>query len=149
MVDTPTADSPLEPDITHVNPADEKTWFGHPRQLSRRLFSTEAWERFGYYGMRAILTLYLTHHFLFAQGVADRPLWRLHRSGLSDAADRRAAGGPLSGLEALGEVRRDHHGGRLFHPLLRRRKRATPMSIMDGATDSDRDRPIRAIPTKQ
>ena len=64
MVDTPTADSPREPDISHVNPADEKTWFGHPRQLAR-LFTTEMWERFGYYGMRALLTLYLTKHFLF------------------------------------------------------------------------------------
>jgi len=65
MVDTPTADSAGEPDITHVNPASEKTWFGHPRQLAR-LFSTEAWERFGYYGMRALLTLYLTKHFIFS-----------------------------------------------------------------------------------
>jgi POT family proton-dependent oligopeptide transporter len=65
MVDTPTADSPREPDISHVNPAAEKTWFGHPRQLAR-LFSTEAWERFGYYGMRALLTLYLTKHFIFS-----------------------------------------------------------------------------------
>ena len=64
MVDTPTADSPAEPDITHVNPAAEKTWFGHPRQLAR-LFTTEMWERFGYYGMRALLTLYLTQHFMF------------------------------------------------------------------------------------
>ncbi|MHA6719024.1 peptide MFS transporter [Sphingomonas sp. RS6] len=64
MVKTPTADSPAEPDISHVNPADEKTWFGHPRQLAR-LFSTEMWERFGFYGMRALLTLYLTQHFLF------------------------------------------------------------------------------------
>ena len=65
MVDTPTADSPREPDITHVNPAAQKTWFGHPRQLAR-LFTTEMWERFGYYGMRALLTLYLTKHFLFS-----------------------------------------------------------------------------------
>ncbi|MBX3563254.1 MAG: peptide MFS transporter [Sphingomonas sp.] len=64
MVDTPTADNPAEPDITHINPADEKTWFGHPRQLAR-LFTTEMWERFGYYGMRALLTLYLTQHFMF------------------------------------------------------------------------------------
>ena len=64
MVDTPTADSPAEPDITHINPAAEKTWFGHPRQLAR-LFTTEMWERFGYYGMRALLTLYLTQHFMF------------------------------------------------------------------------------------
>ncbi|MEP9358411.1 peptide MFS transporter [Sphingomonas sp. KR3-1] len=64
MVDTPTADSPAEPDITHINPAGQATWFGHPRQLAR-LFTTEMWERFGYYGMRALLTLYLTQHFMF------------------------------------------------------------------------------------
>ncbi|MEH3122091.1 MAG: oligopeptide:H+ symporter [Sphingomonas phyllosphaerae] len=64
MVETPTADSPHEPDISHVNPAQEATWFGHPRQLAR-LFTTEMWERFGFYGMRALLTLYLTQHFLF------------------------------------------------------------------------------------
>ncbi len=39
-------------------------WFGHPAQLAR-LFTTEAMERFGYYGMRALLTLYLADHFLF------------------------------------------------------------------------------------
>jgi POT family proton-dependent oligopeptide transporter len=65
MVDTPTADSPAEPDISHINPASEKTWFGHPRQLAR-LFTTEMWERFGYYGMRALLTLYLANYFLFS-----------------------------------------------------------------------------------
>jgi proton-dependent oligopeptide transporter, POT family len=64
MVDTPTMDSPAEPDITHVQPTAEATWFGHPRQLAR-LFTTEMWERFGYYGMRALLTLYLTKHFIF------------------------------------------------------------------------------------
>jgi POT family proton-dependent oligopeptide transporter len=64
MVDTPSLESPGTPDITHTNPAKEKTWFGHPRQLAR-LFSTEAWERFGYYGMRALLMLYLTKHFIF------------------------------------------------------------------------------------
>ena len=63
MVDTPTADSPREPDISHVNPVEEGTWFGHPRQLAR-LFTTEMWERFGYYGMRVLLTLYLTKHFI-------------------------------------------------------------------------------------
>lgn len=44
--------------------ADEQSWFGHPFQLAI-LFITELWERFGYYGMRAILTLYLAKHFLF------------------------------------------------------------------------------------
>jgi len=32
---------------------------GHPRALYV-LFFTEMWERFSYYGMRALLTLYLT-----------------------------------------------------------------------------------------
>jgi proton-dependent oligopeptide transporter, POT family len=65
MVDTPTADNPREPDISHENPASKGEWFGHPRQLAR-LFTTEAMERFGYYGMRALLTLYLAQHFLFS-----------------------------------------------------------------------------------
>jgi POT family proton-dependent oligopeptide transporter len=64
-VDTPTADNPREPDISHENPARKGEWFGHPRQLAR-LFTTEAMERFGYYGMRALLTLYLAQHFLFS-----------------------------------------------------------------------------------
>lgn len=39
---------------------------GHPRQLAR-LFSIEMWERFGFYGMRALLVLYLVKHFLLEQ----------------------------------------------------------------------------------
>ena len=69
MVDSPTADNPREPDISHENPAGHGEWFGHPRQLAR-LFTTEMWERFGYYGMRALLTLYLTKHFLFSDSQA-------------------------------------------------------------------------------
>jgi POT family proton-dependent oligopeptide transporter len=36
-----------------------KTFFGHPRGLAT-LFFTEMWERFGYYGMRALLILFMT-----------------------------------------------------------------------------------------
>ncbi|MEU6868565.1 oligopeptide:H+ symporter [Streptomyces sp. NPDC046876] len=36
----------------------EKTFFGHPRGLAT-LFMTEMWERFSYYGMRALLVYYL------------------------------------------------------------------------------------------
>ncbi|MBX9424860.1 MULTISPECIES: peptide MFS transporter [Streptomyces] len=36
----------------------EKTFLGHPRGLAT-LFFTEMWERFSYYGMRALLVLYL------------------------------------------------------------------------------------------
>ncbi len=43
----------------------EKTFLGHPRGLYI-LFLTEMWERFSYYGMRGLLILYLTQHFLFS-----------------------------------------------------------------------------------
>ena len=43
----------------------EKTILGHPRGLVI-LFFTEMWERFSYYGMRGLLILYLTQHFLFS-----------------------------------------------------------------------------------
>jgi POT family proton-dependent oligopeptide transporter len=69
MVDTPAVEEPGSPDISHENPARKGEWFGHPRQLAR-LFTTEMWERFGYYGMRALLTLYLTKHFLFSDSQA-------------------------------------------------------------------------------
>jgi len=36
----------------------EKQWFGHPRGLATCFF-TEMWERFSYYGMRALLILYM------------------------------------------------------------------------------------------
>ncbi|MEW2296631.1 oligopeptide:H+ symporter [Streptomyces sp. NPDC006743] len=39
-------------------PGSEKTFLGHPRGLAT-LFMTEMWERFSYYGMKALLPLYL------------------------------------------------------------------------------------------
>lgn len=55
-----------------VSAGPRKTFLGHPRGLVI-LFLTEMWERFSFYGMRALLVLYLTQHFLFgpaeAQGI--------------------------------------------------------------------------------
>lgn len=55
-------------DITQTmplpKPGGEHTILGHPRGLLI-LFLTEMWERFSYYGMRALLIIYLTQHFLF------------------------------------------------------------------------------------
>jgi POT family proton-dependent oligopeptide transporter len=42
-----------------VAAATDSSFFGHPRGLST-LFFTEMWERFSYYGMRALLILYMT-----------------------------------------------------------------------------------------
>lgn len=42
-----------------MNSQQATQWFGHPRGLST-LFFTELWERFSYYGMRALLVLFMT-----------------------------------------------------------------------------------------
>ena len=42
-----------------MNNPSKGTFLGHPKGLFL-LFSTELWERFSYYGMRAVLVLYLT-----------------------------------------------------------------------------------------
>lgn len=45
--------------------SEDRSFFGHPKGLAI-LFFTEMWERFSYYGMRGLLILYLTQHFLFS-----------------------------------------------------------------------------------
>lgn len=52
-------------DTTAAIPAGEKSILGHPRGLFI-LFFAEMWERFSYYGMRGLLIIYLTQHFLFS-----------------------------------------------------------------------------------
>lgn len=42
-----------------------RAWLNHPKGLLI-CFGTELWERFSYYGMRALLIYYLTQHFLFS-----------------------------------------------------------------------------------
>src|SRR5713226_6819028 len=52
--------TPINTDGSSAEAASiDRGFFGHPRGLST-LFFTEMWERFSYYGMRAILTLYMT-----------------------------------------------------------------------------------------
>src|SRR5664279_1554790 len=45
-------------EATTIGAAGGRGFFGHPRGLST-LFFTEMWERFSYYGMRALLVLFL------------------------------------------------------------------------------------------
>ncbi len=45
--------------IDDLNPKSGREFFGHPKGLST-LFMTEMWERLSYYGMRALLLLYMT-----------------------------------------------------------------------------------------
>ncbi len=62
--------------VLSVSPQEDHRFFGHPIGLAT-LFTTELWERFSYYGMLAILVLYL-------------------------AADESAGGLGLSGTTAIG-----------------------------------------------
>src|SRR4030095_15045069 len=48
----------------------EPEFLGHPRGLYV-LFFAEMWERFSYYGMRALLILYLVRHWLYSDGEAN------------------------------------------------------------------------------
>ncbi len=48
----------------------EPEFAGHPKGLYM-LFFAEMWERFSYYGMRAILIFYLTQHWLFSDGKSN------------------------------------------------------------------------------
>ncbi len=56
---------------TNPAPLDEgKTFLGHPRGLFV-LFFAEMWERFSYYGMRALLIFYLVQHWLYSDSEAS------------------------------------------------------------------------------
>ncbi|KAF1017449.1 MAG: Di-/tripeptide transporter [Stenotrophomonas maltophilia] len=50
--------------------APRTAWFGQPPGLTI-LFLTEMWERFSYYGMRALLVYYMTKQLLFSQEQAS------------------------------------------------------------------------------
>ncbi len=80
------------------------TWLGHPRGLAT-LFFTEMWERFSYYGMRALLLLYMTAA-LNAGGL-----------GMSDAR-----GGAVYGLFTAGAYLANLPGGWIADRVLGQRK---------------------------
>lgn len=56
--------------VVSTEGSQEREFLGHPIGLSI-CFLTEMWERFSFYGMRALLILYLTKHFLFSTGEAS------------------------------------------------------------------------------
>ena len=62
--DGPTADDPADGSVATSTPdpgddfSADRRFFGHPLALAN-LFSVELWERFSFYGMQAVMTLYL------------------------------------------------------------------------------------------
>src|SRR5882724_6274034 len=63
-----------------IDTTPEKTLFGHPRGLTW-LFTTEMTERFSYYGMRALLPIYLVN-FLLLPGHAEHVIGYSTMKGL-------------------------------------------------------------------
>jgi POT family proton-dependent oligopeptide transporter len=61
----------FQPPRPGASPSGEApTWFGQPRGLTI-LFLTEMWEKFSFYGMRALLVYYMTKQLLMAQPKAS------------------------------------------------------------------------------
>jgi POT family proton-dependent oligopeptide transporter len=52
--------------------SEDRRFLGHPAGLGVLAF-TEAWERFSFYGMQALLTLYMIDHLLLAENAAHVP----------------------------------------------------------------------------
>ena len=73
------------------NPED-RSFIGHPRGLGYIAF-TEAWERFSYYGMQALLVLYMVNRLLHPGHIE-------HVAGFGHSATSRTFRGPLS-VQAL------------------------------------------------
>ena len=62
-------------------------FLGHPVGLAYLSFA-EAWERFSYYGMLGMLTLYLTTQLLLPGHVETSPAWRVFAAGSNRCAVR-------------------------------------------------------------
>jgi POT family proton-dependent oligopeptide transporter len=58
--------SPADPGAAVLSRPRQRTFLGHPLGLYV-LFFTEMWERFSYYGMRALLMLYMLNYFKMLQ----------------------------------------------------------------------------------
>ncbi|HWU53943.1 MAG TPA: peptide MFS transporter, partial [Rhizomicrobium sp.] len=74
-----------------------RTLFGHPLGLTF-LFGTEMWERFSYYGMRALLVLYLTKYLLLSPQVEHVLFYRQVKAFYEMLAGHALSPQPLSSL---------------------------------------------------
>ncbi|WP_332769512.1 peptide MFS transporter [Phenylobacterium sp.] len=78
----------------------ERSFLGHPPGLAYIVF-TEAWERFSFYGMQALLVLYMTGHLLHAgtvEGVAGFAAFRGVVEGVTGPLSVQALASQIFGL---------------------------------------------------
>jgi proton-dependent oligopeptide transporter, POT family len=67
------------PELDIAADRNDRAFLGHPKALGYLAF-TEAWERFSYYGMQALLVLYLVNHLLKPENVRNVALFEPLRS---------------------------------------------------------------------
>jgi POT family proton-dependent oligopeptide transporter len=92
-------------------PVGQRTFFGEPRALAYLAF-TEAWERFSYYGMTAILVLYMSQS-LFLPGHVEKIIgFGALRSGLESVF------GPMSVLALSSLIFGLYTGSVYFTPVV-------------------------------
>ena len=85
---------------------------GHPKGLYL-LFVTEMWERFSYYGMRALFMLYMVQALLFDKELASQ----VYGSYTGLVYLTPLIGGPLLGKQTLHRYRSAHNGCRTVSPV--------------------------------
>src|SRR3954468_16005099 len=79
---------------------DDRTFLGHPRGLAYLAF-TEAWERFSYYGMSALLVLYMVNQLLLpghVEHVAGFAAFRAIIEGIFGPLSTQALASQIFGL---------------------------------------------------
>src|SRR3982750_1426067 len=92
--------------------AGDPTFFGHPKGLFYLAF-TEAWERFSYYGMTALVVLYMVNQLLLLPGHVE------HIGGFSGfRAAVESIVGPLSTQALASQIFGLYSGFVYFTPLL-------------------------------
>jgi len=94
-----------------VRPADDVAFMGHPRGLFYLAF-TEAWERFSYYGMTALLALYMVNQLLLPGHVEHIAGFAAFRAAIE------AVVGPLSTQALASQIFGLYSGFVYFTPLL-------------------------------
>jgi POT family proton-dependent oligopeptide transporter len=101
----------MRPSPLTTRGAAQPAFFGHPRGLFYLAF-TEAWERFSYYGMTALLVLYMVNQLLVPGHVE-------HVAGLSRfRAGLELLSGPLSAQALASQIFGLYAGFVYFTPLL-------------------------------
>ncbi len=101
-----------DPDSVSDNALAGKQLFGHPRGLMT-LFFTEMWERFTYYGMRALLVLFLADAVNGGFGLDDRTATAIYGLYISASYILALPGGWIAD-RLIGARRAVFHGGILI-----------------------------------